>query len=113
MTKAATVSVFYANHRAIRAASDDLLFKIMCSANIDAIKLVLPSYKEVFHITPMPGQDIETLCEECFHKGNLDQPTITEAGRSMCVGDIVRVTFDNGVSIYRICANVGWTPFTP
>lgn len=110
MTTISTVSVFYSNHRAIRAASDELYFKIVCMGHIEAIKLILPSYKEVYNIAPMPGKDIEALCEECFERGNIDQPTITKAGRSMSVGDIVRVTLDNGVSLYRVCASSGWTP---
>lgn len=108
-----SVTVLYADHAAMRKSSSDLLFNVSCLGDTASIKTQFPTYKEAFQIVPIPGMGIEDLCEECFDRGNLDQPLISEAGRCMCVGDVVRIGMTNGVSVYRICASEGWEPFTP
>lgn len=108
-----TVTVLYADHAAMRAGHANSLFKISCLGDAAEVLKMFSSYKQAFDITPIPGMGIEDICEECFDRGNLDQPLVRQAGRCMSVGDVVRIGLSDGTQIYRLCAGRGWTPITP
>lgn len=113
MSTITSVTVLYADHRSLAKTNERVLFEILVKADTDAIKSVFPySYKPAFNITPMPGRSLDDICEDCFDRGNLDQPLIREAGRSMSVGDIVQLGLPDGASLYRVCASAGWTPIS-
>jgi len=59
------------------------------------------------------GRESSQVCEDMFHDLNKDTRPNRFMQRSMCVGDAVRIDFEDGTVEWWGCESIGFRPVNP